>query len=447
MEHKFRFSFRKKLISRINGGVILIIAAIFAMILANSPLSEQYLAFWQQSVVIEIGDLRLFSHHGHPMTFLQFINDALMAVFFFSVGLEIKREVLVGELSSFRKALLPIIAAIGGMIVPVAIYLLFSSSYPASSGSAIPMATDIAFSLGILSLLGRRVPVSLKIFLTTLAVADDIGGIIVIALFYSKDMMPQYLMFAAAVYAIIVVGGLRQVSSKFFYVFFGFIFWMLFLESGIHPTIAGVLVAFAVPATPKLNVLKYIQTIRKQIADFPDESVIDKSGHAILTHDQIDRLKVVESASDKVISPLQDLEDSLHSIINYIIMPLFAFANAGVVLSGLGLSDVIQGVSFSVFMGLFVGKFIGIVLFTYAAVKLRIAPMLEGAQWKHIAGVAMLGGIGFTVSLFIANLSFSGIEGIGETLLNQSKLGVILGSLTSGVCGYLYLNRTLPEEQ
>ncbi|MGL4806944.1 MAG: Na+/H+ antiporter NhaA, partial [Bacteroidales bacterium] len=356
-------------------------------------------------------------------------------------------EVLVGELSSFRKALLPIIAALGGMIVPVGIFMLLSPSYPASLGSAIPMATDIAFSLGILSMLGSRVPVSLKIFLTTLAVADDIGGIIVIALFYSKDMMPQYLMFAAAVYAIIVIGGMRQVSSKLFYVFFGFIFWMLFLESGIHPTIAGVLVAFAVPATPKLNVLKYIQTIRKQIADFPDESVVDKSGHTILTHDQIDRLKVVESASDKVISPLQDLEDSLHSIINYVIMPLFAFANAGVVLSGLGLSDIVQGVSFSVFMGLFVGKFIGIVLFTYGAVKLRIAPMLEGAQWKHVAGVAMLGGIGFTVSLFIANLSFSGIDGVGDVLLNQSKLGVILGSLTSGICGYLYLNKTLPREQ
>lgn len=445
MEHKFRFSFRKKLISRINGGVILIIAALFAMVLANSPLSAEYLAFWQQSVVMEIGDLRLFSHHGHPMTFLQFINDALMAVFFFSVGLEIKREVLVGELSSFRKALLPIIAAVGGMIIPVVMYMLFSPSYPASAGSAIPMATDIAFSLGILSMLGRRVPVSLKIFLTTLAVADDIGGIIVIALFYSKDLMVQYLLIAALVYAVIVIGGKRQISSKLFYIFFGFIFWMLFLESGIHPTIAGVLVAFAVPARPKLNVMKYIQTIRKQIADFPDDTVVDNAGHSILTHEQIDRLKVVESASDKVISPLQDLEDSLHSAINYIIMPLFAFANAGVVLSGLGFADIIQGVSFSVFMGLFVGKFVGIFSFTYLAVKFRIAPMLEGAQWKHIAGVAMLGGIGFTVSLFIANLSFSNIETVGEMFLNQSKLGVIIGSLISGLLGYIYLNKTLPQ--
>ncbi|MGL4410662.1 MAG: Na+/H+ antiporter NhaA [Bacteroidales bacterium] len=446
MEYKFRFSFRKKLISRLNGGVILILAALLAVIMANSSYSSEYLAFWQQSLVVQLGDLSLFSHHGHPMTFLQFINDALMAVFFFSVGLEIKREILVGELSSFRKALLPIIAAVGGMVVPVGLFRLFADSGAASLGSAIPMATDIAFSLGILVMLGSRVPVSLKIFLTTLAVADDIGGIVVIALFYSKELMTSYLIMALVVFVVMLVGGLRGVSSKLFYIFFGFIFWMLFLESGIHPTIAGVLVAFTVPAKPRIDVMHYLNTIRTQLKHFPEERLMGSGGRAILTHEQIDKLKVIESASDKVISPLQDLEDSLHSVINYIIMPLFAFANAGVLLSGFSISDLVSGVTLPVLIGLFVGKFVGIFSFTYAAVKLKIAPMLESATWSHIAGVSLLGGVGFTVSLFIANLSYNDVPQIGEELLNQAKLGVILGSLVSGLLGYLYLKKRLPKE-
>lgn len=446
MEYKFRFSFRKKLISRLNGGVILILAALLAVFMANSSFSSEYLAFWQQSLVVSLGDLSLFSHHGHPMTLLQFINDALMAIFFFSVGLEIKREILVGELSSFRKALLPIIAAIGGMVVPVGLFRLFADSGAASLGSAIPMATDIAFSLGILVMLGSRVPVSLKIFLTTLAVADDIGGIVVIALFYSKSLMTNYLLMALGVFIILLVGGLKRISSKLFYLFFGFVFWMLFLESGIHPTIAGVLVAFTVPAKPRIDVMHYLNTIRTQLKHFPEERLMGSGGRAILTHEQIDKLKVIESASDKVISPLQDLEDSLHSVINYIIMPLFAFANAGVLLSGFSISDLVSGVTLPVLIGLFVGKFVGIFSFTYAAVKLKIAPMLESATWSHIAGVSLLGGVGFTVSLFIANLSYNDVPQVGEELLNQAKLGVILGSLVSGLLGYLYLKKRLPKE-
>lgn len=445
MEYKFRFSFRKKLISRLNGGVILIFSALLAVVMANGPFSQEYLAFWQQPLIFQLGELTLFSHHGHPMSFLEFINDALMAIFFFSVGLEIKREILVGELSSFRKALLPIVAALGGMVVPVALFRLFAAPGDASLGSAIPMATDIAFSLGILAMLGSRVPVSLKIFLTTLAVADDIGGIAVIALFYSKELMVNYLIIAVVVYAILLIGGIRGITSKLFYLFFGFIFWMLFLESGIHPTIAGVLVAFTVPAKPRIDVLRYLTTIREQLTHFPEERLMAMGGRAILTHEQIDKLKVMESASDRVISPLQDLEDSLHSLINYIIMPLFAFANAGVILSGFSMSDLASGVTLPVFMGLFVGKFMGILLFTYAAVRLKIAPMLEGANWNHIAGVALLGGIGFTVSLFIANLSYTGVVQGGEELLNQAKLGVILASLIAGLLGYLYLNKTLPK--
>jgi len=427
---------------------ILIVATALALIVVNIPsLSSYYTDFWTHPVRLQIGDFNLFSHAGHPMNLLSFINDALMAIFFFSIGLEIKREVLVGELSSVRKALLPIIGAIGGMIVPVLIFSWLSAGTDYSGGAAIPMATDIAFSIGVLAMLGSRVPVSLKIFLTTLAVADDIGGIIVIATCYSSNIELGYLLIAACVLGVLALGGVMMIQSKGFYFVLGAVVWFLFLNSGIHPTIAGVLVAFTVPAKPVFEPMKYIKMIKKSMEHFTvaeGEEALTK--RTILTNEQMNWLKEVEHASDKVISPLQELEDNLHPLVNYFIIPLFAFANAGIFLLDMDPMSAFEGVSLAVICGLLIGKFIGIFSFSWLAIKVKLAPMPANSNWSMLASVAMLGGIGFTVSIFIATLSFGGSDPHMLDLLNHAKLGIVIGSLLSGILGYIWLNFTMPKE-
>ena len=418
----FDYSFLSFLKHRVNGGMVLMIVAVLAMVIANSPWAEAYHAFWSHPVSLQVGGFNLFSHHGEPLTLMAFINDALMAVFFFSVGLEIKREVLVGELSSLRQALLPIIAAVGGMIVPVAIYFAMTSGTPAEGGLAIPMATDIAFSLGVLSLFGKRVPLSLKIFFC-----------------YTSHLAGGYLLAAFVILAILLIANRMQVMSRTFYCVAGIVVWYLFLQSGVHATIAGVLVAFTIPSIPCLNVKKYITRIRENIAEFPH---FDKSS-ILLTPNQIDVLKSIESASDKVISPLQFMEDRMHGMVNYVIMPLFAFANAGITLSGSS-GEIAGLVTYAVVLGLVLGKFVGIYLFTWLAVRMRVTSLPQGMDWKNVAGVSLLGGIGFTVSLFIANLSFGLSD---ETLLNQAKLGVLIGTVLAGILGYIVLHFVLPREK
>ncbi|MCP3896210.1 MAG: Na+/H+ antiporter NhaA [Bacteroides sp.] len=423
----------------IAASILLFITAIAAAVIANSSVAPMYQEFLAHELHLRIGTFNLLSHGGQNLTMLEFINDGLMTVFFLLVGLEIKRELLVGELSSFRKAALPFIAACGGMVLPVLIYAWVAS--PGSEGGqglAIPMATDIAFSLGVLSLLGSRVPLSLKIFLTAFAVVDDIGGILVIALFYSSHVAYEYLLVAAALYVVLYFIGKQGSTNKVFFLLIGVVIWYMFLQSGIHSTISGVILAFVIPAKPQLHVGKYIERIRSTINTFPamgEESIV-------LTNEQIAKLKEVESASDRVISPLQSLEDNLHGAVNYIILPLFAFVNAGVVFSGSG--ELIGSVSIAVAMGLLIGKFIGIYSFTWVAVKSGLTPMPEGMNWKNISGVALLGGIGFTVSLFIANLSFGNTHPV---LLNQAKFGVLCGTLIAGILGYIVLTLVLPKSQ
>lgn len=430
------------------GGNILIASTVLALIAANVPgLREMYFDFWDQEMRLQIGSFNLFSHGGHPMTVLSFINDALMAIFFFSIGLEIKREILKGELSSFRQALLPILAAVGGMLVPVGIYYIMSSGTPYSGGAAIPMATDIAFSLGVLAMLGSRVPVSLKIFLTTLAVVDDIGGIVVIATCYSSHIEWVLLAVAVGLLGILTLGSVLHIKSKVFYLVIGGVIWFLFLNSGIHPTIAGVLVAFCVPSTPVFAPKKYIKIIRRAIGRFRAEDDEVLSQRTILSHDQLDWLKEIESASDKVISPLQELEDSLHPVVNYFIVPLFAFANAGIFLLDLSPSALIEGISIAIIVGLLVGKFLGIFLFSWLAIKLKLAPMPHNTSWGMLASVALLGGIGFTVSLFIANLTFDPSIATEAALLDRAKLGIVVGSLLAGIGGYLLLHATCPKHE
>lgn len=433
---------RRRYLSFMNifASVLLFVTAVLAAIIANSPLAHYYHDFLAMEVHLQIGDFNLFSHGGHPLTVLHLINDGFMAIFFLAVGLEVKRELLVGELSSFRKASLPFIAACGGMIVPVLIYALISPpGTPGGEGLAIPMATDIAFSLGVLSLLGQRVPLALKIFLTAFAVVDDIGGILVIAFFYSSHVEVGYLLWAALIFVLLYFLGKWLPLSKSFFVLGGVIAWYLFLQSGIHSTIAGVVLAFVIPARPRLNVGKYIERIRRTITTFPTIG----EGEMVLTNVQIAKLKRVETASDRVISTLQSLEDNLHNTVSFIVLPLFAFANAGVVLSGSG-GELLGPVAIGVAAGLVIGKFLGIFSFTWLAIKSKLVSMPFGMNWRNIAGVSLLGGIGFTVSLFIANLSFGDTHPV---LLNQAKLGVLGGSIVAGVVGFFILYRVLPRRQ
>lgn len=413
------------------------VTALAAIFIANSPWSEAYQNLWTHEIRLQIGDFNLFNHGGHPLTLMGFINDVLMAVFFFAVGLEIKREILVGELSSFKQAMLPIIAACGGMIIPVVIYYLITRDTPAVDGLAIPMATDIAFSLGVLSLFGKRVPLSLKIFLTAFAVVDDIGGILVIALFYSSHCYVNYLMYALLILGILLIGNQMRVSSSSFYLVLGIGIWYCFMQSGVHATIAGVIVAFTVPARPKLRIGKYINRMHDLIVDFPPEPE-----KIILGKEQICALKTIEADTRQVVSPLQFMEDALHWMVNYLIMPLFAFANAGVVLTASHGGLELGLPTFAIILGLVVGKFVGIYLFSWGTLKLKLADMPNGMTWKNLSGICLLGGIGFTVSLFIANLSF----GEEPHLLNQAKMGVVAGTVLAGILGYIVLHFTLPKK-
>ena len=442
------YSFLSKFKKHVNSSVVLIFFTVLALICANFPgIKEWYFALWQNPVSLSIGEFNFFSHGGHTLTLGQVINDFLMAIFFLSVGLEIKREIRVGELSTRDKALLPIIGACGGMIVPVIVfYLICPGDAAMQRGLAIPMATDIAFSLGVLSVFKSRVPIGLKIFLAALAVADDLGGIIVIALFYSTNINLLFLGLSALCVAVMVVGNAAKIRSKAFYVTIGLVLWYMMLNSGIHATIAGVIVAFCIPATLKKGTGHYLERIRKNVSKFPVIDIDDQHNTIVLTNDQIHTLKSIESAADKMISPLQDLEDSLHFLINFIVIPLFAFANAGINLSQMSVGSLFSGVGLAVMLGLIIGKFLGVFSFSWLAVRLKIVTLPAGTTWKAFASVCVVCGIGFTVSMFIADLSYAGLGAAGAALLSQAKLGVLCGSVISAVLGCILLNRTLPQK-
>ena len=428
--------------------MVLIFFTVLALIFANVPVvKDWYFALWQNPVQFSVGGFNLFSHGGHPMSLGEVINDFLMAIFFLSVGLEIKREIRVGELSTKEKALLPIIGACGGMLVPVLLFALVCPGDAAMQrGLAIPMATDIAFSLGVLAVFKTRVPVGLKVFLAALAVADDLGGIIVIALFYSSDINMVFMLLSAVCIAAMVAGNILKVRLKSFYVVIGLVLWYFMLNSGIHATIAGVIVAFCIPATLKKGTGVYLERIRENINKFPVIEVDDLHNTVVLTNAEIHTLKSIESAADKMISPLQDLEDNLHFPINFIVIPLFAFANAGIDLSQMDLGGIFSGVGLAVMVGLVLGKFLGVFSFSWLAVRFKIVSLPAGADWKSFASVCVVCGIGFTVSMFIADLSYAGLGAAGAALLNQAKLGVLIGSVVSAVLGCVLLNKTLPKE-
>jgi len=376
------------------GGILLMFTAILAIIFANSPLASIYDLLLSTPVEVRIGALEI----AKPL--LLWINDGLMAVFFFLVGLELKRELIEGELADKRNIILPGVGALGGMLAPALIYVYFNYDDPvAINGWAIPAATDIAFALGALTLLGSRVPTSLKIFLTSLAIFDDIGAILIIAFFYTEQMSFSALILVACCIPLLFIMNKRNVISKSAYIFVGIIMWVATLKSGVHATLAGVVLAMFIP---------------------------------------------MKSNEDPNFSPLADLEHDLHSVVAFLILPVFAFANAGISLQGVGIEQLVHGVPLGIGLGLFLGKQIGIFGLCWIAIKLKFCELPKGMNWMSLYGTAALCGIGFTMSLFIGSLAF---EASGVDRVFDERLGIILGSVFSGIFGFMILHKSLSKPE
>lgn len=411
------------------GGIVLLLFTFLALSMANSPLSDTYHNLWHTPVTLGLGSFR------YSDTLHHFINDGLMAVFFLLVGLEIKREVITGELSTWRKAVLPIAAATGGMVVPALTYMILNQSPDGTDGWAIPMATDIAFSLAVLNLLGKRVPVALKIFLLAYAIVDDMGAIVVIAVFFSASVSLKFLVAALLFVIILLMCNMLRVRNIWVYLVTGVVLWYFILNAGIHPTIAGVILAFAIPVGRRIKTTEF----RPQMADLLHRFMPSRKGPGIiLSGDQIQTLEMMENQIKLVKSPLQSLENRLHKWVAFGIMPLFAFANAGVTFEGNVLQYLLSPLAITIAVSLVAGKVLGITLFSFAAVKSRIASLSGETTWAQITGIGLLGGMGFTMSLFISNLSLA-----ESGVLNAAKTGILAGSLVSGLFGFILLNITL----
>lgn len=413
------------------GGILLLICAVVALVWANSRWSDAYFGVWSTVVTVGFGEFEISKE------LLLWVNDGLMAIFFFVVGLEIKREVLMGELGSPRKAALALVAALGGMVIPAVLYAVVNRDGPGAAGWGIPMATDIAFALGVLALLGRRAPLALKIFLTALAIVDDLGAVMVIAVFYTAQLKTGYLLLGAAVLGVLVLVNRAGVRRSAPYVVLGLVLWLAFLKSGVHATIAGVLLAMTIPARRMLDGPAFLARGRSLMERFARDV---REGEAHPTADQVDVLHALEDTAAGLDTPLHRMEHALHGWVAFGIMPVFALANAGVSLGGgVGLGS---SVTIGVILGLFVGKQLGVAGFSWLAVRLGWAELPAGVSWRQLYGVSLLTGIGFTMSLFIANLAFD-----GAALLDGAKVGILLASLLSGVAGWLVLARAERPEQ
>lgn len=414
-----------------SGGIVLGISVVLALLLANSPWSDSYFHLFEHKLGVYFDGSSLLEYSLH-----HWVNDGLMAVFFFVVGLELKREIVGGELSNPRKAMLPIAAAIGGMLVPALIYFSFNSAMEVRSGWGIPMATDIAFALGVLYLLGDRVPIGLKVFLTALAIVDDLGAVLVIALFYTSEISIANLSLGIALVAVMYGANKLGVRSILFYSIVGIAgVWTAFLLSGIHATIAAVLAAFTIPADVILKEDNYIAKNRTNLDRF--RAIDPNSSTPTLKGEQLHVLEKIKDDTNAAIPPLQRLEHAMHPMVTFVILPIFALANAGVNLSldftQLFSTDVMLGVS----LGLLLGKPIGIVAFTYVLIKWKFAPFPTGMNLQNLIGLGLLAGIGFTMSLFVTSLAFD-----NEVYVIQAKIGILAASLLSGIIGFVVLTRT-----
>jgi len=405
---------------------LLLICSLVALGWANSPLAPSYFRLWQTPVEMRFGQ---WLDLDKPL--LLWINDGLMAMFFFLVGMEIKRELLVGELSSWRQALLPIVAALGGMVAPALIFFMLNAGTPEIRGWGIPMATDIAFSLGVLALLGTRAPLALKVFLSAFAIIDDLGAVLVIALFYTDDLNITALFYALLAFGGMLLANRLGVRNTLVYFLIGCVMWYFMLKSGVHATIAGVLGAFAIPVRQRIAPEEYVACVRDYLRQF---EVPHRKPTIILNPLQQSAVEAIERASERVQSPLQRLEHILHPWVAFLILPLFALANAGVSLLGeQAPMDWGSRVLWGVALGLLLGKPIGILLASWLTVQLKFARLPSGVSWRHILGVGFLGGIGFTMSLFIAQLAYT------APTLNLAKIGILVGSLLAGIIGFLLL--------
>jgi NhaA family Na+:H+ antiporter len=403
------------------GGILLFIAAILALFAANSPiLSEKYFALWEVEFGITVGDLS-FIRDAHF-----WVNDALMALFFLMIGLEVKREILVGELSSFQKAISPIFASIGGMVFPIIIFLYFTWGSENMRGFAIPMGTDTAFALGVLMLLGSRIPIKLKVFLVTLAIADDIGSILVIAVFYSGDISLDYLALSLSVTAVLLLFNRFGVRTLAVYLIGGLALWYFFYKSGIHATISGIVLAFTIPIYSKISGSSFLENLRLATNVFYSNAPKD-SQQVLLNAKQNNALEMIAQAYDEVQSPLVKLERNLHPLSAYFIMPVFAFANAGVVAhGGFEFDNFFWGIA----LGLFLGKPLGIFVFTFILDFLGVSRKPSNLTWTQIFGVGLVAGIGFTMSILISNLAFKDELATHAT---HATLSVLLASLVATV--------------
>lgn len=412
-------------------GAVLIFCTLVAIVLSHIPATAHwYHELWLTPFTIGFAGFSLTE------SVELWINDGIMAVFFFVVGLEIKREIVAGQLSSIRQASLPIAAAIGGMVLPALIYFILNAGTPAEAGWGIPMATDIAFALGVLSIMSRKVPLSLKVFLTALAIVDDLGAILVIAIFYSSQLDWMMLGMAALVFAWLIIMNRMNILRIRYYVIPSIALWLLFLNSGVHATIAGVLVAMTIPSVARFSKETFMRRSTQLIEDFRTH---DMPNLEVLSNEaQHVALQKLRMTCKKAMSPSQRVEYALHPVVTFFIMPIFALANAGVVVRMADLGALVSGQGLGITMGLVLGKPLGILFFSWLAMRMKWAVMPSGASWRKLMAVACLGGIGFTMSIFIDNLAFSN----NPELVAYGKMSILLASVVAAVVGCLILRRT-----
>jgi len=430
----FQRFFRKEAAS----SILLIAATIMALIWTNSAIGETYHSFWHTEVSFSFG------HFHINKTLVHWINDGFMSLFFFTVGLEIKREILVGELATPKKALLPVIAALGGMIVPGLIYALLNVGSPNISGWGVPVATDIAFALGAVAVFGRRLPVGLRIFLAAFAIADDLGAVVIIAIFYTKEIVWSYLFISLFLILGLAVANFLWIRWTIIYATLGLAVWFFVLGSGVHPTIAGVIVSLFVPARGRYDTDNFLQNVNKIMEKFECEE--QSCGYSILLNEEhMHAVQALELACHDVETPLQRLMHALHPWVAFLILPFFAMGNTGLTFHGMVFSEMASNtVILGIVFGLVFGKPLGVILFSYLSVKTGIASLPQEVRWSHIFGGAMLGGIGFTMSLFLADLSFSDPQ-----LLNYSRIAILVGSVLSALVGMSFLgfiSASAPDE-
>lgn len=409
-------------------GVLLMLCAVAALYLANSQWKDAYHHFLQLTFTIGLPEFQLSKSVHH------WINDGLMAMFFFVIGLELKREILVGELADPKRAILPIVAAIGGMLVPVFIYISINPEGHAFDGWGIPMATDIAFALGALALLGSRIPKSLLTFLVALAIVDDLGAVMVIALFYTETINTQALGIVVVMLGVLVAFNLGGIRHPLPYILLGLILWIAMLKSGVHATFAGILLAFTIPMRPKYEPARFLEHINEMIIQI--RRAYQKEPNIVKNNELRSRVHALEEGVHLVQAPAQIMERTMHIPSAYIIIPIFSLANAGIPIDWSSLNTIVtHPVSVGITLGLVVGKLVGIAGFTWVAVKLGFTSLPQGVNFKHIIGVSLMGGIGFTMSIFIAELGFAYSA---EDLL-MAKTGVLFASLLAGVSGFIWL--------